>query len=63
MAKKKRRKYPLMKPHEPFLSVVTRRPYLFEAWEILYRRKEKKPLMYWKVPQERNEIVMKDTLR
>ncbi|CAI9087232.1 OLC1v1021256C1 [Oldenlandia corymbosa var. corymbosa] len=44
-------------------SVVARRPYLSEAWEVLNRRKEKNPLMNWKVPQERNEIVMKDTLK
>ncbi|XP_058735833.1 uncharacterized protein LOC131607896 [Vicia villosa] len=41
---------------------VIQRPYLSEAWEVHERRKEK-PLMKWKVPDLKNEIDMKNSLR
>ncbi|XP_061356423.1 uncharacterized protein LOC133300851 [Gastrolobium bilobum] len=42
---------------------VIPRPYLSEAWESHYRRKEKNPLMNWKIPAMNNETDMKDSLR
>ncbi|OVA15177.1 Protein of unknown function DUF1685 [Macleaya cordata] len=39
------------------------RPYLSEAWGVLEKRREEKPLMNWKVPTLDSEIAMKDHLR
>ena len=41
------------------------RPYLSEAWDVLdiERKKEKKPLMNWRIPVSGNEIDMKERIR
>ncbi|KAJ4981005.1 hypothetical protein NE237_031842 [Protea cynaroides] len=39
-----------------------RRPYLSEAWDVLYRREEN-PLMNWRIPAFCNEIDMKVHLK
>ncbi|CAH9137918.1 unnamed protein product [Cuscuta epithymum] len=40
------------------------RPYLSEAWEVMgEEKKEKKGLMYWRIPSLSNEVVVKDSLK
>ncbi|XP_027347377.1 uncharacterized protein LOC113858815 [Abrus precatorius] len=44
-------------------SMVSDKPYLSEAWEVLDQRRMRNPLLNWRMPARGNEIDMKHNLR
>ncbi|KAL2328036.1 hypothetical protein Fmac_021463 [Flemingia macrophylla] len=49
---------------DDYESVAFNKPYLSEAWDVLYQREiGNDPLLNWRVPVRGNEIDMKESLR